>query len=159
VRNAAIVLLIISVVVLGLLLRSQIAALREQRRQVQELNSKLESLSKTTSLDLQGKCAQQARERFTFEGFDKHAMANFLSHYNTKLNKCFVQIASTDAKKPTISTYRTVSDAFEGRVLAEYMKNWKEASPFVCKVTPLSGEERFCHSDEEFDALVKQYME
>jgi hypothetical protein len=158
-RKTAIVMLIVSLGVLGLLLYSQTAALREQRRKVQELNTKLEAMSNTTSLDLQEKCAKQARERFTFEGFEKRAMANFLSHYNTKLNKCFVQMASTDAKKPPISTYMMVSDAFEGKVYAEYMKNWNEVSPFVCKVTLLSGEERFCHSDDEFHALVKQYME
>lgn len=71
-RNAAIVLLIVSVGILGLLLYSQNVALREQRRQVQELKGKLESMSKTTSLDLQEKCAKRAREEFLNLGWEKH---------------------------------------------------------------------------------------
>ncbi len=57
-RNVAIVLLTVSVGVLSLLLYSQTIALREQRLHLQELNAKLESISKTASLDLQEKCAR-----------------------------------------------------------------------------------------------------
>lgn len=57
------------------------------------------------------------------------------------------------------------SDAFEGKVYANYIwrsdkrKKYWEVTPFDCKVMLLSGEERLCHSSDEFDALVKQYME
>jgi hypothetical protein len=60
---------------------------------------------------------------------------------------------------------KTLSDAFEGSLYGEY--NWKsdkvkkywQVPPFMCKVTLPSGKEKICHSDDEFDALVKQYME
>jgi hypothetical protein len=166
-RNTAIVLLIVSVGVLSLLLYSQNAALREQRRHVQELNAKLDSMSKTASLDLQEKCAKQAREAFRFHGLEKEQMADFANHYNQKLNKCFVEVRNTDAKlmPGEIWTFRIISDAFEGKVYAEYHwrthkgKKYWEVPPVVCKVTLVSGEERICHSSDEFDALVKQYME
>ena len=94
--TTTIVLLVVSVGILILLLYSQTAALREQRRQVQELNAKLES--KTASLDLEEKCAKQAHEAFNINGFEKDETAVLLSHYNEKLSKCFVQIESHDAK-------------------------------------------------------------
>ena len=163
--TTTIVLLVVSVGILSLLLYSQTAALREQRRQVQELNAKLES--KTASLDLQEKCAKQAHEAFKINGFEKDETSAFSNHYNEKLNKCFVQIESHDAKtiSGTIYENKTISDAFEGKVYAQYawhsdkVKKYWEVPPSLCKVTLLSGEERICHSSDEFDALVKQYME
>jgi len=165
-RNTATVLLVVSVGILSVLVYSQTAALRDQRRKVQELNARLESKSKTASLDLQEKCAKQAHEAFKLSG-ETTKLANFLNHYNEKLNKCFVQIMSTDVKKSpgTIGTFNSISDAFEGKVYAEYAwfseknKEYWEVPPFVCKVTLPSGEEKICHSEYEFDALVKHYME
>jgi len=115
-RNTKIILLIVSVGVLGLLLYLQTAALRKQRRYVQELNAKLESMSKTASLNLQEKCAKQAHEQFVNLGWGKHESAVFGNHYNQKLNKCFLQIENTDGEM----TWKTVSDAFEGKVYAQY---------------------------------------
>ncbi len=160
-KNTTIFVLLVCVGVLTLFLYSQNTALREQRRQVQELNAKLESMSKTTSLDLQGKCAKQAQEAFKLNGMEKEAMASFQNHYNTKLNKCFVQFNSHKG----LMTFRTVVDAFEGKDYADYawqadkVKKYWEVPPFVCRVTLLSGEEKTCRSSDEFDALVKLYME
>ena len=77
-------------------------------------------------------------------------MAN---HYNQKLNKCFMQVESSDV----MGTGKTISDAFEGKVYAVLGLRGDEVKK--CSVTLPSGEERICHSSEEFDALVKQYME
>jgi hypothetical protein len=58
-----------------------------------------------------------------------------------------------------------VSDAFEGKSYAEYAwksekgKKYWEVKPFVCKVTLPSGEKKDCASSDEFDDLVKVYME
>lgn len=83
----------ISVGVLGLLLYSQTSALQEERRRVRELTVQLESTRKAASLDLQEKCAHQAQQEFKMEGLDlsgKNGMSDYSSHYNEKLNKCFV---------------------------------------------------------------------
>jgi hypothetical protein len=132
-----------------------------------ELAAKLDAAVKTAGLDLQQRCAQQSRAEFKEAGWGKEPMASFVNHYNSKLNKCFIEIVSMRSYRqppiPTIS--KTVADAFEGKVYGEYMwinpkgdKYW-EVKPFACKVTSMSGEELFCDSPEQFDSLVKQFME
>lgn len=133
-----------------------------------DLTTKLEAVTKAASLEGQAKCAQQARAEFEADGWAKKPMASFTNHYNAQLNKCFIQIQSSEVntKTDTIFTYRTVMDAFEGRGYAEYSwksdttKKYWEVAPFVCKVTTLSGgQEVYCKSTEEFDELVKQFMQ
>lgn len=165
-KNLVISLLVASVAILGAIALSQIAALRREREQTRQLNMKLAAMPKTPSLDLQEKCATQARKEFNELGWNKNAMAGFSNHYNTRLNKCFMQIQNTDTRsvKGAILTSRAVSDAFEGVVYGSYIwstekgKKYWEVPPLECKVTLLSGEEKSCHSSEEFDSLVKQYM-
>ncbi|MBI3646280.1 MAG: hypothetical protein HY233_09990 [Acidobacteriales bacterium] len=167
-KNTTIVLLIVFVGVLSLLLYSQTAALREQRRQVQEMNAKLESISKTTSLDLQGKCAKQAQEAFKLRYPER---ASFENHYNTKLDKCFMQVAYVDKYGVSVD----IIDAFEGKNYAVYtavFEKGKGSQLALCNVklpsdahgefTKLlpSFETKECVSRSQFDALVnKYYME
>ncbi|MDP9262974.1 MAG: hypothetical protein M3O85_01490 [Acidobacteriota bacterium] len=153
--------------VLALLLYWQAGALREERRQVQDLRARLESASKAANLDAQEKCAKQAHEVFKSFGWDKEQFAALSNHYNPRLGRCFVRFDNTDAKTApgTIWDNTTVLDAFEEKPYAQYMwhtekdKKYWEVAPFMCKVTIPSGEEKICHSSEEFDALVKYYME
>ncbi len=152
-KNTALILLAILVGVLSLLLYSRTAALRDQRRQVQELNRKLDSLSRTTSFDLQERCAKQADQEFSNLGWKKHEGAVLANHYNQKLNKCFMQVENSDV----MGTWITISDAFEGKVYAVMGLHGDEVKK--CSVTLLSGEEKTCHAPNEFDALVKEYMQ
>jgi len=166
-RNTALVLLTVAVGVLILFVYSQTSIVREQQRQIQKLNAGLESLSKPSSIDLQSKCAKQAQEAFKRDGFEWEKGASFSNHYSVKLDKCFVLVESIDAKTApgTIFTNKVLSDAFEGKVYAEYMwrsdkvKKYWEVPPLQCSVTLLSGEAKDCHSSDEFDVLVKAYME
>jgi len=162
--------LLVCVVVLGFTARSQSVALRVQQKEIQELSVRLQANTMpAVSLELQEKCAKQAREEFKHEGLEGKQMADFSNHYNPKLGKCFVQIGYTDVKKPGgIFVSTTVVDAFEGKVYATYFwhnpgnKKYWEVSPLKCSVTLLSGEEKTCQSEdgpEGFNALVKQYME
>ncbi len=83
------------------------------------------------------------------------------------MNKCFIEVESNDWKTApgTVFTSRVVSDAFEGKVYAHYLwrsdkvKKYWEVPPLQCAVTLPSGEEKNCHSSDEFDALVKEYLE
>ena len=160
-------LLLVVCVGLGLLSYWQATDLRQQRERVRQLSLGQESMSKTIALDLQGKCANQAREEFKLYGWNAHEMAGVSNHYNPKLGKCLMLIEDMDAKtvRGQVTTSKTLSDAFEGKVYASYIwstqkdKKYWEVPPLECKVTPLSGEEQTCHSDAEFDALIKQYME
>ncbi len=166
-KNIALALLAVSVGILSLLLYTKSAALREQQLRVEQLTSNLESTSKSANLDIQERCAKQAREEFTDEGYKIGGAAVYSSHYNLKLNHCFVQIQNTEpSKRPgEVMTSILLIDAFEGKVYGNYLwtsrkdKKFWEVPPIDCKVTPPSGEEIACHSSDEFNAVVKQYME
>jgi TolA-binding protein len=164
-KNASTILLIVAVGLLAFLLYSQNSALRQERQRIQELNEKVESLSKKNDLDAQEKCARQSREAFKRDGWEKEKGALFSNHYNEKLNRCFMQVDNTDTKPEFPVVSKVVSDAFEGKVYATYMwradkvKKFWEVPPFMCTVTLPSGEDKDCHSSDEFDALVKAYLE
>ena len=156
--------------VLAYVVFRQNAAIRDQQKALTDLRAQVaatQNKPQTNTLDLQEKCARQAQEAFKRDGFEGEKGALFSNHYNEKLNKCFVQIESSDWKTApgTVFTNKVLSDAFEGKVYAEYMwhsdkvKKYWEVPPLQCSVTLLSGEEKSCRSSDEFDALVKVYME
>jgi hypothetical protein len=161
-------LLLIAIVLLPACNADKIAQLERQNK---ELSAKLEATSRLTNLELQDKCAQQARTEFERGGWNKletpKHMASLTNHYNSKLGKCFMEIEDTDATAIAhgIAINKVVSDAFEGRVYGEYVwfsdkkKKYWEVAPFLCKITPLSGEPSYCKSAEEFDLSVKKIME
>lgn len=162
-KNSAIALLLISVVALGLLLYRQTVALREQRRQVQELHAKLDSLSKAAGFDLQAKCADQALLAWKAGGWDRKKLATYSNHYNEKLKKCFMQIETTTEESGADVTFETVTDPFESKGYAEFI--WKvdhksgDSKSMRCSAILPSGETIACTSPEEFDELIKQYMD
>jgi hypothetical protein len=167
-RDALILALILAVAILGYILHSQITVLTDQQRQIHELNAKIEAKAKTASLEFQEKCSKQAWETYAENGWKKEPMASFTNHYNDKMNKCFVLVQNTTQSKPfngTFFTNKILFDAFEGKSYGEYdwrsdkVKKYWEVAPFNCKGTLLSGEEKFCHSSDEFDDIVKLYMQ
>ena len=130
-----------------------------------DLAAKLDAQGRAANLTLQEQCSRQAERSFKNNGWDKEQLASFENHYNVKLNKCFVKTEDTGTKygSPTVS--KSVSDAFEGKIYGNYLwinskkqKYW-EVKPLECTVTASSGEEKTCESDQEFDQLIKIYME
>jgi hypothetical protein len=166
-KNIAIALLVVSVGVLGVLAYSQAAALRQQREQVRQLNAKLEeSASKSATFDRQEKCATQARVEFNSQG-KAGELSGFTNHYSEKLNRCFMVVQDTNSKiaRGHIIQTKFLFDAFEGKDYGQFFwksdgtKKYSEVLPFVCEVTLPSGEKRICHSSDEFEELIKFYME
>lgn len=166
-RNATLVLLVLVVGLLGILLYSKNVLIASQRSQIEDLKGKLDSKSKVDNIELQEKCSKQAQEAFRRDGFETKGLDWFTNHYSQKLNKCFVLYHTTDAKATpgTVLENDLLSDAFEGKVYGHYLwqsdkvkKSW-EVPPIVCSVTNLSGEEQTCKSSDEFDALIRTYME
>ena len=162
-KNPATVLLLIAVAILGLFAYSQTVALRQQRRRLQELTAKLDSAPKTASLELQAKCAKQAQEYLS--QFQIPDLIDERNHYNVGLNKCFVETTSASFQFGNHTTSKVLNDAFEGNEYGSYIlvvtpnkADWQVA-PVECRVTLPSGAETICHSSDEFDALVKQYMQ
>ena len=165
-RNSAIKLLVVSAGALGVLLYLQTAALREQRSQVQNLNTKLDSLSTAADFDLQAKCANQALDIWKTGGWDRKKLATYSNHYNEKLKKCFMRIDATTEESGADVTFETVMDAFESRlrlcrIHLEGIMDHKtgDTASMRCSAVLPSGEAIKCTSPEEFDALVKQYVE
>src|SRR5258708_20839246 len=148
-KNTIMALLVLTVVILTVFLRSNMTELRKDQRQLDELKQKVESMSKTVSLDVQERCAKQAFEEFKRQGYAKHQYADFSNHYNSKLNKCFMQIQDVDSGtvKGTIITSKQLTDAFEGKIYGNYVcgtlkgKRYWEVPPVVCLVTKPSGNE------------------
>ena len=121
------------------------------------------ALSATASPDRQEKCTNQAREEFVrtkWEGI----RASFTSHYNTRQDKCLMEIENVGVSNvEEIYTNKLLVDA-NGREYAAYLefsKNGDESGdlpPSICEVYLSSGEQIECHSSQEFDKLVEDYM-
>lgn len=140
---------------------SRLTRLEEESKQ---LRSKIDALPNGATLDFQDKCAKQAKVAFDSERRGKDDLTSYTNHYNAKVNKCFIEEYSTQPLPfPTVT--RVVSDAFEGKEYGQYFwnnpkgKKYGEVPPTLCKVRSLSGEETLCNSSEEFDGLLKQFME
>jgi len=164
-RAARIFLLLVAVAVLGYEIHSQNAAMADQQRQITELHTKLEAKLQTASLELQEKCSKQARNEFE-ASWKKEPWAMFMNHYNEKMNKCFILIQNTTPQRDgTFLTHKSLYDVFEGKSygecvwLSDKAKDYWEVAPSICSGTLLSGEKRFCHSLDEFDEIVKLYMQ
>jgi hypothetical protein len=135
------------------------------------------------SLQQQEICAKQAKAYFQeYNAEDQKASTadyksiggDYVSHYNTKLNKCFVLVSSNGERpggQTSVSTQ--LVDAFERRTYADYWwrsqkdKKYWEVPPTTCELTPkgkpaLNEDQREttnCSSKGEFDAFVAKYME
>jgi hypothetical protein len=152
-------LLSAAVIALGVLLYRQESAIRSQERQIAALTATPKA--EAYPLEFQERCAEQARKSFKELGYKTTDMASYESHYNARIKKCFIQVAYSDANAQS----RNVSDAYEGKSYAEYMfisdkvKKYWEVKPFICRATLLTGESQQCQSTDEFDELIKVYME
>jgi hypothetical protein len=102
-----------------------------------------------STLALQEKCAEGARK------FLKDYASEFIcsqnNHYNKKLDKCFIRIFcfNSGTKVRSIEVY----DVFESVSLGSYVR-YIDGSLIGCDVG-----RKVCNSMEEFEALIKPYME
>jgi hypothetical protein len=152
---------------LGLVTYKQALALKNERAELLKAKAEISTYSKMPPVELQEKCANQAREEFKLYRWDKQDSAEFTSHYNMKLGRCFMEIRNSDSKSSPgqVIVSRTVSDAFEGKVFGTYDwatqkdKKYWEVPPLACNVMLPTGVETLCHSSEEFDQLVSQLMD
>lgn len=166
-KNAVICLLLIAVGFLGMLAYSQDNTIREQKLSLQDLTAKLQASSTKASLDLQEKCARQARAEFKESGWEKEAMASFINHYDDELNKCFLLVTNTSPSASTPGQFLTnaiLTDAFESKAFGMFMtesqkdKKYWEVKPFMCYVVAPSGEQQKCESRGEFDGMIQRYI-
>jgi hypothetical protein len=134
----------------------------------------IQTAAHSQSLDSQEKCASQAQKVFgEYQLEDRQVRfgsglaitSDYRSHYNTKLQRCFVVVEATHVLNGQISTSVTLTDAYERRGYGDYIwmskeeKKYWEVPPVLCELDPISQEKRFCNGREEFDAFVAEYME
>lgn len=173
-KSAVAVLLAIALV-LAWLLNAEVATNAQQRNQIAELTSKLGDKTARENLELQEKCALQAKKIYNdplYKAEDRDKLGgpfqDYQSHYNAKLKKCFVTLQFHQSTPSGYATWSEgLSDAFERRDYATYLwiaseakdkKNWM-VQPFTCKLMHSSSNERECQSLEEYKAFVATYME
>ncbi len=113
---------------------------------------------------LQQTCSSDAQTRFNKGGWGLPAYkfrTRFTSHYNDKLNKCFMEVR-VDNSLSSKGRYANmfVSDVLEDKDYADYAAPGSDSTePLACNVTLRSGGVQKCHSEEEFENLVRYYME
>jgi hypothetical protein len=123
------------IILLTLLVGALILQTFTLRHQTQEMTAKLNALSKSSSLNLQAECAKQARQQF----YDRQEGGEFTSHYNAKMNKCFIQVNDTNPGQGMLSY--DVYDAFEGKDYGRFIQKMGENAFISCTVTLPSGRE------------------
>ena len=173
--RAVIAALLLVAGVLAWQLTSEVKKNSQLRGEVEQLTKKLTDKSRLEGLQLQEKCAEQAKKVFN-EFVSKNApqkldldLDNYQSHYNTKLGKCFVHIRSTRMfNQPgpvTMSINRFLMDAYEQKVYAGYSwmsrldKKSSEVPPITCNLIASSGSAQICKSEDEYNAFVATYIE
>jgi hypothetical protein len=128
-------------------------------------------LNAQNTLTLQEKCAEGAKQFFfEFNGqyrSDSGLLPDYTSHYNKKLDSCFIHIMVDDYSVFTLTKYgkeenlsQYLFNVFEAgeqsKTLAygRFQKFPDRTKTPVCKVG-----DKICHSEAEFEALIKPYME
>ena len=172
--KALAVILIFVAAGLAWLLRTELAANSQLRGESAQLAAQLADKTRLESLQLQEKCAEQAKKVFRTLGYkelkDTQQSPNtdtYQSHYNAKLGKCFMAIERVDMTTTPGKQFinRMLLDAFEQREYAEYTwisrndkKDW-EVPPMICKLIESSSSEQVCKTEGEYKAFVAKYVE
>ena len=114
---------------------------------------------KTSDLDLQEKCARQAASFFR-DGYAQKKMATYESHYNQRLDRCFMMVYDMSDVSGTVVLIKDLYDAFGGADLGTFARSTdKNGQSTRCFFTLPSGEEKACSTEKEFKELVKVYMQ
>ena len=100
--------------------------------------------NKKDDYELQDKCKKSSEELFNRE-WKNIEHSSYQNHYNKKLNKCFIVVKHFDANE--VYLY----DVNENNIYGGFQKYENSTKCYVL--------EKKCNSEEEWDKLVKPYME
>lgn len=154
-------ILLLIVAVLGWLLKAETVTTQQQRGEIEKLMLRLTDETKRENLELQEKCALQAEKVFRAAGWkaDGH---KYQSHFNQKLNKCFMTMEFASTSPWFVSNY--LLDAYEQKKYGELLWTDREGVVF-CSLAPSEEKRQKCKSQEvgpsrkEYQAFVARYME
>jgi len=162
----AIALLGIALIILVGIMRTQSNNIRALHGEVRDLNAKLAQGTKAG--EAQADCAAQAGKLFAASGYSKDEFTAYASHYAPKLEKCMMRVLHTDTQMSggrMIWAYVNVVDVSNRKQYGAYAwhtvtsKKFLIVPPATCEVTLPTGEQKTCHSMDEFEELVKVYTE
>jgi hypothetical protein len=117
--------------------------------------------------ELREKCGKDAQAWYHHYWEEDHTAvkdvrtigSGFNSHYNERLNKCFVVVSSTtsthDSTTKATRFLESVSltDVLENKDLGDFMKSSDMSQPWACGV----GDSK-CDSQQGFEALIASFM-
>ena len=103
------------------------------------------------------------KEEFGKEGAysDKgeHGIRSYNSHYNAKLNKCFILMTDENYGKNG-NLLKMLWDINENKEYGQHISvKDKDSSMFPTRIGACYVLEKYCNSQKEWDSLVKPYME
>ncbi|MBP7528736.1 MAG: hypothetical protein KA801_12460 [Syntrophorhabdaceae bacterium] len=114
--------------------------------------------------ELQERCGKRAAEVFKEhygEGFEKGSLSNYTCHYNRKLNRCFMLLTTIIYSKIEkgemdlgVFTDKGLWDINENKAFGHYSAFSKAPKTMDCNVL-----EKGCHSENDWNVLVKPFME
>ena len=98
--------------------------------------------------DLNDKCGKQSEE-WSKSYQKKYPSDKFTckNHFNKRLNKCFVLVEYSE------SQLKSLKNINENKIYGSFLSK-QDGNIIICNVL-----EKKCKSEEEWDALVKPYME
>jgi hypothetical protein len=118
---------------------------------------------RAATLSQQKMCAAQAHQKFveTYPAEDPNAPTVYTSHYDPRVNVCFMMVHRITTNQDSSMIWYEVDDAFEGRVYASYLsvnstKAVGQVTPRDCTVRPFGEQPTTCKSSDEFEALVEK---
>jgi len=124
---------------------------------------RLDAQVTATKWEQEQQCAKSAADFFNGSSWTQsNVSAGYDNHFNHKLNKCFILVNATSSQGSSLLFYRVLMDVNGGTqsALATYDKQVPVGvadymvKPFVCDML-----DKYCNSEEEFNAFVKPYME
>ena len=106
-----------------------------------------------TPYELQRNCEKLAAETFHRETANDEDRVDYRAHYNALLDKCFYAETSISPTPVGINIWVYLSDLPENRIYGGFHRS-SNAGFFYCNL-----QDKECHSDAEWNALVNSFME
>jgi hypothetical protein len=100
--------------------------------------------------ELQERCGKRAEQIYEkdFPVGERKGLESFESHYNIRLNRCFMlEENATLTKDASTTKLLTLIDVNANKIYGSF-------NPFICDVQNVT-----CKSEQEFRALFRQFME
>lgn len=155
-----ILLLLAATVGLGVLAGQQAATIKEQQGQLAAASDR----RKAELLAMQTQCANQAKLTYSELGYKPKDRAYYRNHFNSRLNKCMLYTESQPSDETGSWDNKALIDVAENNELGSlawlrFPQSGKSEPPYLCHVQSDSAVRQSCKSDDEYEKLVKAYME